>query len=204
MDSTLLSQYIISGIVIGLIYSLMAMGITFIYGIMRIINWSMGEFYMIGGYLQYILITRFLGVKEWYLGVILSMVGVFLLGMLIQWLLIKPMFEGPVEKRTEYATIVTIALGVLFTNVAVIGAGPFIYSPPGYYHNTQIMTLPISGTRFIAFIGTIVLLSLFYLFLKKTWWGRAFQGAAQTEWVSRQQGLTSSDSTRSLLELEWL
>ena len=165
IDSTLLSQYIISGIVIGLIYSLMAMGITFIYGIMRIINWSMGEFYMIGGYLQYIIITHWLGVENWYLGVILSMAGVFLLGMVVQGLLIKPMFEGTVERRTEYATIVTISLGVLFTNTAVIGAGPFIYSPQGYYHGTQIITLPVSGTRFVAFIGTIVLLSLFYLFL---------------------------------------
>jgi len=87
IDSTLISQYIISGIVIGLIYSLMAMGITFIYGIMRIINWSMGEFYMIGGYLQYIIITQVLGVEHWYLGVVLSMVGVFLLGMVVQGLL---------------------------------------------------------------------------------------------------------------------
>ena len=179
IDSTLISQYIIAGIVIGLIYSLMAMGITFIYSIMRIINWSMGEFYMVGGYLQYIIVSRLIGVKVWYIGVILSMIGVFLLGMLVQWLLIKPMFEGNVEKRAEYATIVTISLGVLFVNVAVIGAGPFIYSPPGYSHNTQILTLPLSGTRYVAFIGTIVLLSLFYLFLKKTWLGRALQGAAQ-------------------------
>jgi len=189
IDSTLISQYIISGIVIGLIYSLMAMGITFIYGIMRIINWSMGEFYMIGGYLQYIIITHFLGVENWYLGVILSMVGVFLLGMVVQRLLIKPMFEGTVENRMEYATIVTIALSVLFMNMAVIGAGPFIYSPPGYYHSTRIITLPISGTRFVAFIGTIVLLSLFYLFLKKTWWGRAFQGAAQNRMGIQTAGI---------------
>ncbi len=179
IDSTLISQYVISGIVIGLIYSLMAMGITFIYGIMRIINWSMGEFYMIGGYLQYIIVTQLLGVENWYLGVILSMAGVFLLGMVVQRLLIKPMFEATAEKRTEYATIVTISLGVLFTNMAVIGAGPFIYSPPGYLRSTHIITLPISGTRFVAFIGTIALLALFYVFLKKTWWGRAFQGAAQ-------------------------
>ncbi len=167
----------------------MAMGITFIYGIMRIINWSMGEFYMIGGYLQYILITQFLGVKKWYVGVMLSMLGVFLLGMVVQRLLIKPMFEGPVEKRTEYATIVTIVLGVLFMNVAVIGAGPFIYSPPGYYHNTRILTLPISGTRFVAFIGTVILLALFYLFLKKTWWGRALQGAAQNRMGIQTAGI---------------
>ena len=48
MDAFILSQYILSGVVIGVIYSLMALGITFIYSIMKMINWGMGEFYMIG------------------------------------------------------------------------------------------------------------------------------------------------------------
>ena len=39
MDGYLLSQYVLSGLVIGIIYSLMALGITFIYGIMKMINW---------------------------------------------------------------------------------------------------------------------------------------------------------------------
>jgi branched-subunit amino acid ABC-type transport system permease component len=58
MDLTLLSQYVLSGVVIGAIYSLMALGITFIYSIMKMINWSMGEFYMIGSYVQYVLRLR--------------------------------------------------------------------------------------------------------------------------------------------------
>ncbi len=61
MDPYILSQYILSGLVIGLIYSLMALGITFIYGIMKMINWSMGEFYMVGSYVQYALLATFLG-----------------------------------------------------------------------------------------------------------------------------------------------
>jgi branched-chain amino acid transport system permease protein len=61
MDLTLLSQYVLSGVVIGAIYSLMALGITFIYSIMKMINWSMGEFYMIGSYVQYVLIAILLG-----------------------------------------------------------------------------------------------------------------------------------------------
>ncbi len=61
MDLTLLSQYVLSGLVIGVLYSLMALGITFIYGVMKMINWSMGEFYMIGSYVQYALIATVLG-----------------------------------------------------------------------------------------------------------------------------------------------
>ena len=67
MDAHLLSQYLLSGLVIGAIYSLMALGITFIYGIMKMINWSMGEFYMVGSYVQYILLATFFGWSRWWL-----------------------------------------------------------------------------------------------------------------------------------------
>ena len=60
MDALLISQYVLSGVVIGIIYSLMALGITFIYGIMKMINWSMGEFFMIGSYVQYALLASVL------------------------------------------------------------------------------------------------------------------------------------------------
>ena len=50
-STELVVQTFISGIMIGVLYALMALGITFIYSIMRMINWAMGEFYMIGSYL---------------------------------------------------------------------------------------------------------------------------------------------------------
>ena len=94
MDSVLLSQYVLAGIVIGTIYSLMALGITFIYSIMKMINWGMGEFYMIGSYVQYALITTLLGSQRWYLALPLTMGAVFLFGLVVQRLLLRPMFVG--------------------------------------------------------------------------------------------------------------
>jgi branched-chain amino acid transport system permease protein len=83
MDSLLFTQYLIAGIVIGIIYALMAIGITFIYSIMKMINWSMGEYYMMGSYLQYFLVVYVLGAKLWFLGIPLSMAVVF--GGLCSW-----------------------------------------------------------------------------------------------------------------------
>ena len=179
VDSLLLSQYLFSGLVIGVMYALMAVGITFIYSIMRMINWAMGEFYMLGSYLQYVLIVHLLGGPAWYIGVPLSMAGVFLIGVLIQGLLLKPMYVGGIERKDEYATVVTIGLMVLFRNLAIVLAGPYQYSPPDYYHPTYIGTLPVSGNRFVAFVGTLLILLAFYLGIKKTWLGRALRGAAQ-------------------------
>ncbi len=179
MDAFILSQYILSGVVIGVIYSLMALGITFIYSIMKMINWGMGEFYMIGSYVQYALIATLLGPRRWYLALPLAMGAVFLLGLVVQRFLLRPMFVGGIERRDEYATIITIALMVLFRNLAIVLGGPNQYAPPDYARPMTLGTLPISGNRFVALVGTLVLLALFYLVIKKTWVGRALRGAAQ-------------------------
>jgi branched-chain amino acid transport system permease protein len=179
LDALLLSQYVLSGLVIGVIYSLMALGITFIYSIMKMINWGMGEFYMIGSYVQYALIVNLVGPRRWYLALPLAMGVVFLLGLVVQRFLLRPMFVGGVERRDEYATIITIALMVFFRNLAIVLGGPNQYAPPDYARPVTLGTLPISGNRFVALIATLVLLGLFYLVIKKTWIGRALRGAAQ-------------------------
>jgi branched-chain amino acid transport system permease protein len=179
MDFHLFSQYLLSGIVIGIIYSLMALGITFIYGIMKMINWSMGEFYMIGSYVQYALLASFLGWERWYLALPLSMASVFVLGVIVQRVLLRPMYVGGIERRDEYATIITIALMVLFRNLAIVLGGPNQYSPKDYAKPTTLLTLPISGNRVVALVGALVLLALFYVLTRRTWLGRAFRGAAQ-------------------------
>src|SRR3989442_20889 len=179
MDFHLLSQYVLSGLVIGVIYSLMALGITFIYGIMKMINWAMGEFYMIGSYVQYALLATVLGQERWYVALPIAMGSAFVIGVITQRVLLRPMYVRGLERRDEYATIITIALMVLFRNLAIVLGGPNQYAPRDYARPITLLTLPISGNRFVALVGTLVLLVLFYLLVRQTWVGRAFRGAAQ-------------------------
>ena len=53
-SAELLVQTVLSGLMVGVLYALMALGITFIYSIVKTINWAMGEFYMIGSYIQFV------------------------------------------------------------------------------------------------------------------------------------------------------
>jgi len=77
------------------------------------------------------------------------------------------MFVGGVERRDEYATIITIALMVLFRNLAIVLGGPNQYAPPDYARPITLGNIPISGNRFVALIGTLVLLALFYLVIRR-------------------------------------
>ena len=52
---------LLSGLMVGVLYALMALGITFIYSIVKTINWAMGEFYMIGSYIQFVAVHFLLG-----------------------------------------------------------------------------------------------------------------------------------------------
>ena len=189
MDAYLLSQYVLSGLVIGIIYSLMALGITFIYGIMKMINWAMGEFYMIGSYVQYALLATVLGQERWYVALPIAMATAFVIGVITQRVLLRPMYVRGLERRDEYATIITIALMVLFRNLAIVLGGPNQYAPRDYARPTTLLTLPISGNRFVALVGTLVLLVLFYLLVRKTWVGRAFRGAAQNRVAIQTAGV---------------
>ena len=90
-STELLIQTLIAGLMIGVLYALMALGITFIYSIVRMINWAMGEFYMLGSYIQYVVVAYALGRNLWWLAVIISTAGTFLIGYLIEPILIKPM-----------------------------------------------------------------------------------------------------------------
>lgn len=175
----LLLNFLIAGVMIGTLYALMAMGITFIYSIMKMINWSMGEFYMIGSYTQWFLISFLLGGELWFVGIIGTAVALFIIGLIVQWLLIRPMFSTGMERKDEYGTVVTIALALFLRNLATVLSGPNIRAPDVNLGRMMFGSLPVSGNRFAAFAGTLIVIGLFYLLLNYTWLGRAFRASSQ-------------------------
>ena len=118
-SAELLVQTVLSGLMVGVLYALMALGITFIYSIVKTINWAMGEFYMIGSYIQFVAVHYLLGARWWWLAAIISAAGTFLVGLILEPILIKPMYARPMQRRDDYATVVTIALLLLLRSLAV-------------------------------------------------------------------------------------
>ena len=108
------------------------------------------------------------------------MASVFLLGVVVQRFLLRPMYVGGIERRDEYATIITIALMVLFRNLAIVLGGPNQYAPKDYARPTIAphaahLRQPHGGARGRPSCSSL----LFYVLIRKTWLGRAFRGAAQ-------------------------
>ncbi len=182
-------QTLLAGIMIGVLYALMALGITFIYSIVKMINWAMGEFYMMGSYLQYVLVAAWLGPDLWWVALPISAAGVFLLGAVLEPILIKPMFRQALERKDEYATVVTIALLLLLRNLATGIAGPNQYTPGSNLPTVMIGPLPVAGSRVAAFLCAIAALGLFYFILKRTWYGLALRAASQSRIGAQTAGV---------------
>src|SRR5260370_8925236 len=125
----LLAQTLIAGVMIGVMYALMGLGLTFIHSIVKMSNWAMGEFYMIGSFVQYGLVVFWLGPDLWWVAVPLAALTVFVIGALLEPILIKPMFVQGIERKDDYATVITIALLLLLRNLATALAGPHQLNP---------------------------------------------------------------------------
>ena len=186
-----LAQALIVGLTMGALYALMATGITFIASILKLINWAMGDFYMIGSYLQVVVISSLVGPDRWYLAIPIVMVVTFLFGAVVQRALLAPMFRYSDAHRFEYATIITIALSVLLQNGAVLVAGPNQMSPAEYLPSVPVPGLGISinGSRIAAALGAGVILIAFYLFLRRTLFGLSLMGAAQNRLGAQTAGI---------------
>lgn len=185
----LFAQSLIAGIIIGVIYALMALGITFIYSIVKMINWAMGEFYMIGSFVQYFLVVEIVGPDLWYVAAILSALSVFIVGFLIEPILIKPMFTGSIERKDDYATVVTIALLLLLRNLATAISGPYQRTPGTTLPTVMIGPLPENGARLAAFLCALAAMALFWLLLKKTWLGLALRATSQSRVGAQTAGV---------------
>lgn len=188
-SAELLTQTLISGVMIGVLYALMALGITFIYSIVRMINWAMGEFYMLGSYIQYVVVAYALGRDYWWLAVIVSTAGTFLVGYLLELILIKPMHARAMERRDDYATVVTIALLLMLRSLAVALGGPYQYRPETNLPIMWVGPLPMEGARVMAFVFALVALALFYVVISKTWVGLALRAASQNRVAAQTSGV---------------
>jgi branched-chain amino acid transport system permease protein len=188
-SAELLVQTLLSGLMVGVLYALMALGITFIYSIVKTINWAMGEFYMIGSYIQFVAVHFLLGPNWWWLAAMLAAGGTFVLGLILEPILIKPMYARPLQRRDDYATVVTIALLLLLRNLAVALGGPNQYRPESTLPVVWIGPLPQEGARVAASIFAVLALAIFWLVIKKTWVGLALRAAAQNRVAVQTAGV---------------
>jgi branched-chain amino acid transport system permease protein len=181
----LLGQATVNGLVVGLLYLLMAVGFTLVFGVMRMVNFAHGEFYMLGAFAAYALVVH-LGLP-FLLAVALSVVLAIAFGSVIEWLILKPF-----RKDELNGMIVTIGLAMILQNVALMVFGPDPVSmPPIATGATTVLGVTVANSRLYVVVFAIAVLLLLYAFLRHSPVGRGLRAVVEDADIAALQGVRS-------------
>jgi len=167
-------QQIINGLTLGSIYCLVALGLTLIYGIMRIPNFAHGHLYMIGAYCVLFLITLY-GFNYW-AAILVSMVILAVLGVLMERLVYHPMRNKP------HINSFIAAIGALFFLEAiaqVMWGAEYRKMPEVFGKVVNIFGIMTTQQRLVVIFAALALMGLLHLFMKKTLVGSTIEAMAQ-------------------------
>jgi branched-chain amino acid transport system permease protein len=134
-------QLLVTGVTMGSIYSLIALGYVTIYRTSRIVNMAQGAFVMFGAFFTYSFLTG-LGLPYW-LSTILGIAGVVILSLSMYLLVLRPL----VKISLVSIILATIALSILFENVAQLGWGGFGKSIPAFTGSQYIIVHGVAINR---------------------------------------------------------
>jgi branched-chain amino acid transport system permease protein len=181
----------INGILMGSIYGLAAMGLTLIFGVLKVINFAHGSMLMVGMYTAYwaVMLT---GLHP-YLTLIAVVPVMFVFGYLLQDILIKPIFKSEKDVR-EPITVIIVTTGVwyILDNLSLLVFGPQyrnIQDNPLRGKMLEFGDMLVSVPKLWGFCAAIVTAVLIYLFLQKTRMGRAVRATSLDRDAASLQGI---------------
>lgn len=177
-------SYLISGISLGSVYAIIALGYTMVYGIAKMLNFAHGDVIMVGGYIS-LLAMNSLGLPN-FLAVILAMVVCTVLGVLIEGLAYKPLRSAP-----SLAVLIT-AIGVSYflQNSALLiwGANPKVY-PPIIEGALNISGLSIPYVSLLTVGVCLVIMIGLTLFTNKSKMGKAMRACSEDKAAAKLMGI---------------
>ncbi len=198
MDYYLLSQ-LVNGVIFGLIYAMIALGLTIVFSIMRVVNFSHGEFYMLGGYTLYALTAGAVTIFSIPLslptivGLPLAMIAVALFGIAVERGLLRPVYTVRMDRPEEYAIILTFGLSLFLQYGALTAVGPYEMTPGSFWEGSKHIfgDLYLAGDRLFAAGLSVVLIGVTLYFIYGTWTGRALMATAQNRVGSTIVGINT-------------
>ncbi|MDR1163999.1 MAG: branched-chain amino acid ABC transporter permease [Candidatus Accumulibacter sp.] len=187
MNWDILLQTLLSGILIGMVYALVAVGLSIIYGVMEIVNFAHGEFLMFGMYSSFWLFTLF--ALDPMLTLPLSALFLFALGALVYRFTIKRIASAPMVSQI----FATFGLMILFRGVA-----QFLWKPDFRTVENSLVSgnVVVGGLYFgiphlVAAVGAVLATGAVWWFINRTRLGAALEATAQDKEAAQLMGIPS-------------
>ena len=177
---------LISGLSLGSIYALIALGYTMVYGIAKMLNFAHGDIIMVGAFTIIVSIST-CGLPVW-VALILSVVMCTVLGVVTERVAYKPL------RKSEPLTVLITAIGVsyLLQNLALLIFGSSQKSFPSIFDisSVHIGDLSMSGESVVTLAVTIIIMIALSLFINKTRAGKAMRAVSEDKEAAELMGIS--------------
>jgi len=189
VDSAIFLQLIISGLLIGFIFSLIAVGLTLIWGVMDILNFAHGDFLMLAMFSSFLMFAN-LGLDP-LLSLPLVVVLLFLVGLLTFRLVIRPVLGYP----GLIALLATFGLSIFIRNMVLFILGPnyrVINQSILAGKNFSLLGLHFSVAQVVSAVGCVVITYAVYLLIARTKYGRSLRATSLDKDTALLMGINTN------------
>ena len=167
-------QLVLSGILVGSVYALMSIGLTLIFGVLRIVNFAHGEFLMIAMYGAWAFVHLF-GLNP-YIASVAIVPAMFLFGAVVYWLIINPALDKP----HLVVVFATMALSIFLQNVALMAMTADLRDiPPIFNRSIVIGSIHLKVELLLGFLITLLCTFALQWMIRKTYLGKAIRATVQ-------------------------
>ena len=185
-----LPQQLVNGIILGSIYALLALGYTMVYGIIKLINFSHGDIYMIGAFVGYYAINS-LKMNFW-IALVFSMIVCAILGVVIEFLAYRPL-----RNSTRISALIT-AIGVSFfleyIMVYFVGADTRSFPQSIKVHTYHLGSISVTNVQLLILVVALVLMVALQLIVKKTKMGKAMRAVSVDSDAAELMGISVNNT----------
>jgi len=190
-------QAVVSGVSIGCIYALVALGFVLIYKATEVVNFAQGELMMVGAFFAYTIVD--LGGVPFVPGVLLALLATAAFGVIINRLLLRPLIGSPAFTIVLATVAVSTLIRAIVAMVPGWGVETHRLSNPVAGKVIRIGDLVISGEHLVVILVTVVLVGLLYLFFSRSRIGVALQATSQNQLAAGYTGI----NVRRMFGLIW-
>ncbi len=194
MTATDYLDLFIKSLLLAGIYAAMAVGMTVIYGVMKIVNLAHAGFLMMGAYFAFVLFDRFH--IDPVLGAILALPAFFLFGMAVHWLLVRwlPKSDTP----TLSSLLLMFGVWLILQNLGymIFGSEDSSILTPRTLSSIQLGQISIPTVSLIVFVAAVGSLIVLQLLFNKSWFGRSMRSLIQNPYAAKIVGVDDEKTAR--------
>jgi len=188
LNFTLIVNQMLFGLALGAVYILMACGLTIIFGLLDVVNFAHGTFYMLGAFAAFVIISLF---GNFWLGLVSAVILVGLIGWVTESFLIRPLYG----KDPLYPLLLTFGFSVAVTDLmrGIFGTiGKIVELPKGFTGSLMMGGIFIPKYRVFIIFLTLAVLIFLWVFFKKTNLGMIIRAATRDSLMVRTLGVNVS------------